>query len=419
MSIAQGINKVLSIAKQSALYSGSAPTSAQITAAGTSQIFRRETGVGKLSLASFANNEITTHQQSTGKQHGLRSASYALNGVLSAGTYSTLIGSLLRKLWAAPTLIGMTAIIGTITIAIPTSTTPWIGTISFASSLGLASGLKIGDVIRLTGTASNNGINLLITAITGTLITVVTLNNSPIIAEATIATGLVTITFVGKKTFAASTSQTQEYWMIEDYHSDITQSELYSDMVVSSVDLTLPASGNVTIANNFVGLNRSTTSSQKLISGTPATTSSILTAVQGDIVINGIVVANITGATIKMDCAAANMGGVLGTNFAPDIQRAVISVSGQVTAFYQDGILPGYFDNSTDVSIILVVAADNTKTSDFIAITLPSVIFDGDDKDDGLKGIVRTYPFTARRALTGGAGTINEQTIISIQDSLA
>lgn len=417
MGIAQGINKVLTFAKQSALLGGTVTTAA-ITAATGKQVMRRETGVGKLSVATFDNTEIATHQQSTGKKQGMRSASYTLSGLLSAGTYSNLMSSLVRRLWAAPTLTGMASIGTTFVITVPASTTPWIGVITLGSSLGLTSGLKIGDIIRLTGTASNNTKNLLITNLTATVINVTTLNNTTIVAES-LASATVSITFVGKKTFVPLTSHTQEYWLIEEWQADITQSELFCDMVVGSMDIGLPSSGNATVATNLAGLNRSTAATQQITAPTAASTSTVLTAIQGDVVINNVVVANITGATLKIDCGAAGMGGVIGTNFAPDIQRQVVSVSGQITAFYQDGILPGLFDAGSTVSVLLVVAADSTNTSEFVAFTLPAVIFDGDDKDDGQKGIVRTYPFTARIPTTGGAGVANEQTIISIQDSLA
>ena len=416
MPIAQGINKVLTFAKQAALLGGAITTTA-ITNSTLKQIMRRETGMGKLTMANFANTEITTYQQSTGKMHGLRSASYALSGLLSAGTYSTFFASILRRLFVAPTITGLSLISQAVTIAVGTPT--YTGTITVPSSLWLTSGLKIGDVIRISAGSTNNANkNLLITNMTALVLTVATLNNTLIAAES-LTTGTVTISVPGKKTFAPTTGQTQEYWMIEEWQGDINQSELYCDMVVGSMDISLPSSGNTTVATNLVGLNRSIAATQQITGGTVATTTSILTAVQGDVVVNNTVVANITGATLKIDCTAANMGGVIGTNISPDVQRGVISVTGQITAFYQDGVFPALFDASTVVSALLVVAADNTNGSDFVAFTLPQIIFDGDDKDDGQKGIVRTYPFTARMATSGGSGFSNEQTILSIQDSQA
>ena len=404
MGIAQGINKVLVFAKQTALGAAGSAASA------SKQTMRRETGVGKLAKATFANTELTTYQQSTGKTHGLRSASYALSGLLSPNTYSTLFASLLRKAFTATTSLTGLAL----TIA---------GTAGAYTATGtgfLTGGLKIGDVFRITTatglSADNLNKNFLISNVTATVITFSVINGT------TITTGsgtACTIAIPGKKCLAPLTGQTQEYWTIEEWQSDISQSELFTDMVMASADVALPSSGNATVALNLAGLNRVTGASQVLTTPTAVTTTPILTAVQGEIIVNGIAVANITGATIKIDCGAANMGGVIGTNFSPDIQRQVISVSGQITAFYQDGVFPGYFEAATPINVVIVVANDNTAASDFVSFSMSSVILDGDDKDDGQKGIIRTYPFTAKMNPNGGSALANDQTIITIQDSQA
>jgi hypothetical protein len=405
MSIAQGINKVLVFFKQTGL-----GVPGTVGAHVGSQAMRRETGMGKLAKANFANTEISTSQQSTGKQYGLRSASYALSGLLSPNTYSTLFASLLRKVFTATTsLTGLgLAISGT------------VGAYTATGTGFLVGGLKIGDVFRITvGTglaADNLNKNFLIINVTATVITFAVVNGSTVTAGTGTAC---TIAVPGKKVIAPITGQTQEYWTIEEWQSDISQSELFTDMVMASADIGLPSSGNTTCAFNLAGLNRVTGATQVLTAPAAVTTTPILTAVQGDIIVNGITVANITGATIKIDCAAANMGGVIGTNFSPDVQRQVISVSGQLTAFYQDGVFPGYFDNATPINVVIVVANDNTAASEFVSFSMSSVTLDGDDKDDGQKGIVRTYPFTAKMNPSGGAALANDQTIISIQDSLA
>ena len=64
MSIAQGINKKLTIRKQTGL---------GVVGAATAQVLRRETATFNLSKSTFENNEIAAHQQSTGITHGLRS----------------------------------------------------------------------------------------------------------------------------------------------------------------------------------------------------------------------------------------------------------------------------------------------------------------------------------------------------------
>ena len=135
MTIAKEINKAVTVYKQTGL---GVPRSGS-----GGQALRRETASGKLAVATYENNEITSHQQSTGKTHGGRSATFSLNGLLSGDTYSTLFGSILRGAFAA------TAAFTASTITISGSSALWTFTASIAAPLFLTNGLKIGDVIRL------------------------------------------------------------------------------------------------------------------------------------------------------------------------------------------------------------------------------------------------------------------------------
>ena len=167
---------------------------------------RRESSVSTLKIATFDNNELTSHQQSTGKTHGLRSVDSALNGVLSPGTYSKLIGSVLRK-----DFVAVTALAGLgLTVAVSGGNYTLTGT-----GLLVNAGFKIGDVIRITlGTglnADNLNKNLLITDITNLVITVRSLST-----VMTAGTGTAcTIALPGKKSWVpdglAGAVQTKDY----------------------------------------------------------------------------------------------------------------------------------------------------------------------------------------------------------------
>ena len=405
MTIAKEINKVLTVYKQTGL---GVPRSGS-----GGQALRRETSSGKLAVATYENNEITSHQQSTGKTHGGRSSTFTLNGLLSGNTYSTLFASILRGAFAATTPIASLSITITVPGGVPTLTA--------AAATFLTNGIKIGDVIRITaGTyanAVNRDNNLLVLSVSETVITGVTLNGSTMIAEGPIASS--TLTVVGKKLAAPITSQTSDYWTVEEYHADITRSELFTDAVFSSADVSIPASGNTTVAFNAVALDRTSSGAQVLTTPTAETTTEVLQGIKGAVIVQGAAVANVTGATIKIDGTVAPMGNVLGANVAPDVSRGVLKVSGQLTAFFENGTMSGYFDAATPISIAIVDAADETNNSEFISFVMSKVKLEGDDKDTAETGIVRTYPFTAEINGDGGAALENAKTILTIQDSLA
>lgn len=403
MAIAQGINKQVAIKKQTAL--GTAATGSG------GQILRREQSTNTLKKDTYANNEIASHQQSTGKTHGLRSVDAALNGVLSAGTYSTVIASVMRDDFTATTsLTGLALAVGGVLGAYTLTGT----------GLLVSGGFKIGDIIRITVATGLNADclnkNLLITNITNTVITVKTLNGS------TMTTGsgtACTLALPGKKSVVPITGHTKDYWTVEDWQSDISQSEVFSDVMFGKLDIGLPSTGNATFSVSGVGLNRTTGATRILTTPTGETASNPLAAINGILIVNGAAVTNITGVTLSIDGKAAGMGAVVGSNVAPDIQRGTIEVSGSFTALYQDATLSTLFDNATQVNLVAIIEDNSTASSDFVSFSMSNITLDGDGKDDGDKAIVRTYPFTARINMAGGIALANDQTIISVQDSLA
>ena len=402
MSIAQGISKITVFKKQTGL---------GVAASGTGgQIMRREKSEFKLEKDSFENNEIVQHQQSTGAIHGTRKVSGSLSGVVSPNTYSTLIASLLRKAFTAtPALTGLS-----ITLAgVP-------GAYTLTTTGLLAGGLKIGDVIRVTaGTGLNADVlnkNLLITALTDTVATVAVVNGSTM----TIGSGTAcTITVPGKKSLAPLTGHTNEYWTVEEWYSDLGKSELFTDVQPASIDIGLPSTGNATFSASFVGLDRTLADAQVLTTPTAATTTAVQTAVSGAILVAGVEVASVSSASVKIDGKVTPLGAVIGSNKSPDVQRGRISVSGSITAYFENSVLQSYFEAGTPINIVIVAANDETAASDFCAFNMSAVKLSSDSGDDGEKGIMRTYNFTAEMNSAGGSALANDMTIISVQDSQA
>lgn len=401
-SIAQGINKITVMKKQTGL---------GVPASGSGgQIMRREKSEFKLERDTFENNEIVQHQQSTGVVAGLRKVSGTISGVVSPNTYSAIIASLLRKAFTATT-----ALTG---LALTLAGTP--GAYTATGTGFLTGGLKVGDVFRITLATGLNANclnkNFLITAVTATVITFLVLNGSIITTGAGTAC---TITVPGKKSLAPLTGHSKEYWTVEEWYPDVVQSELFTDVVPATVDIGLPSTGNSTFSATFAGLNRTLGAAQILTTPTAATTTAVQTAVSGAILVNGVEVGNVSAASIKIDGTVGHVGSVIGSNVSPEIQRGRIKVSGSITAFYQDGAISALFDAASAVNIVVAACNDDSAASEFCAYSMSAVRFTGDAADDGEKGIVRTYPFTAEINAAGGAALSSDQTIISIQDSLA
>ena len=90
MAIGKGINKYSAFKKQ-----GSGLGTPESGSGST--LLRRVTTSGTAPRDFFESNEITDHHQSTGVSYGLKRSEYAANGLLSAGTFAELFGSILEQ----------------------------------------------------------------------------------------------------------------------------------------------------------------------------------------------------------------------------------------------------------------------------------------------------------------------------------
>lgn len=378
--------------------------------AGSAQLLRRVQSTLDLSKDTYESNEIRTDFQTADYRHGVRRVKGGINGELSAGTYKDFMAAALKRAFAA-----VTAITGaTVTIA---GSGPY--TVTRSAGSFLTDGVKVGDVIRLSvGTlnALNINKNLMVTALTATVATVITLNGSAMAAEGPITT--TTITVVGKKTFTPQTGHTDLSYSIEHFHSDITQSELFTGCKVAKISLGLPPTGMATIGFEFMGKDMTPAQAQYYTSPSAVTTTGNLSAVNGVVRLNDATVAILTGLSLTIDSPFTG-DPVVGSNTVPTLFPGKVGVSGQATVYFADETLRDVFVDETEVSLYLAFTADNTAASDFVAFSLPRIKLGGASKNDGQGGLVQTMPFKALFNSSGGTGIATEATTLSVQDSAA
>lgn len=403
--VASGILKQTAWKKQSGLGTPAAGASGKSA--------RRVTSIFKADRDTFENNEIVTHHMSTGVSYGLQTADGKIDGLLSAGTFSDFFASILERDFTA---VSPGAAAAATTVALVSGFTY---TITRGAGSWITDGLKLGNVVRITGAgihANNINKNLLIVALTALVCTVVVMNSTVMQAEGPIATYVLTV--VGKKTYTPLTGHTKDYYTVEEWYSDISKSETFNDCRVGSIAVGLPATGNATVSTDLVGLSRTLGVAQVLTSPT-LTTTAVMTAANGLIYVGGAVQSFATGIDFTISNAAENAGAVIGSNSGQDVTTGRISVSGTLTGQFDSTTLTALYNAETNTSIIVVTTADETATSDFVSFTMGRVKLTGDAPDDGEKVIVRTYPFTAEYQAAGGAGTANEQSLLAINDSAA
>ncbi|MCC7267881.1 MAG: hypothetical protein IT546_11145 [Caulobacteraceae bacterium] len=399
--MAQGIAKQLIYKKQSGL-------GTPATGSG-GQLLRRRTANFTLARDTYQNDEIASHQQSTGATAGIRRVTGRLSGLLSGATYADFFAAALRKAWAA------TSNLTGLSVTIAASGSDY--TVTRGSGDFLTGGIKVGDVVRLAAAGldpANAGKNLLVLGVTATVLTVRPLNGSAMVAEGPIST--TTLSVPGKKVWVPTSGHTDDWFTFEEFYSDLTKSELNTDVKTGQIQIGMPATGNVTVDIDFIGLNRTLNNSQQLTSPTAETSTDVATAVNGLVAVGGSVT-RITGAQVTINGGVNAGEAEVGANTIADVQRGRIQVTGQVTAKVTSTTLQALYDDQTPTSLILAAAADGTADADFVTLVMSKLKLFGDAADDGEKELIRTFPFTAEINGDGGANLANHQTILSIQDS--
>lgn len=383
------------------------------------QLLRRVQSTVDLSKEAYAANEKRTDFQIADYRHGVRRVQGQINGELSPKTYADLFGVLLKRDFA--TVSPITGLSVTIAGAGPTYT------ITRGAGDYLAGGVKVGDVIRLSGAgldAANSAKNLMVTDLTATVATVIVLNGSALVAEGPITS--TTVTVVGKKTFIPTTGHTDKSIAFEHWYSDITQSELFLGNKLAKATMSLPPSGLATVAFDVMGQDLANVTkrgnvaenAQYFTTPTAVTTTGALAAVNGILRVAGTTVATVTGLTVDIN---TNYTGdpVVGSNTLPQMFPGKVNVSGQFTAYFDSVALRDAFVNETEIDLLGVFTSDNSASADFVSVVMPRIKVGSANKDDGDGGLVQTFSFQALLNTAGGTGVKTEKTTFSMQDSAA
>jgi hypothetical protein len=382
------------------------------TASGA-QLLRRVDASFNLTKDVYESAEIRADLQTSDMRHGVRRVAGTINGELSPGSYAPYLAALVKREFA--TVTSITA--ASITVG---GTAPAY-TITRAAGSFLTDNIKIGHVVRLSAgvfNAANLNKNLFVTGVSALVLNVVVLNGTALVAEGPIASA--TILIPGKTTFIPLTGHTDKSFSVEEWFADIARSETFSGCKFNKASIQLPPTGMSTIALDVAGLDhgQAPSSTRYFTSPTAASSSGIFASVNGVLRVGGQTLASVTG--LNFDIESAFTGDpVVGSNTVPTQFAGRVKVSGQFTAYFEDGVLPAAFFGETELGLQVALTTSGAANADFISFSMSRVKLGGADKNDSEGGVVRTYNFTALLNSAGGSGTANDASTIAIQDSLA
>lgn len=381
MTIAGDLFQSVVFKKQSAL-----KTKADASGA---QVLRRVSSDLNLGRTLFESNEINPSQQLRDARLGVKAVAGTIEGELSPGTFQEPVASVLR---------GAFAISATSTTDVDVAVTGTTSTITLTSSAlseFITDGLRVGNIVRITGLANtgNNDNNIVIKSLTELVLVGVFLNGTLTVAES--SGSVFVITEVGKSVTTPTSSHLRDYYTIEHVYSDVIQSEQFVDSVFTGLTFGVTPDGMATISLPVMALDLDTSTSAYFTNPTDATTSGITAGPNGLVFINGVAQAAVTGVSdITVDGQYVPQD-VIGTTIGPDIMPGVLKVTGTLTALFQDATERDLFLGETEVSVLLVMPVDDTDTSDFVAITIPRIKFSDAAKSVSNNALLQTMPFQA------------------------
>ena len=399
-TIATGINNKVAYKKETAWGELPANTGAKY--------LRRVSADFNLTKETYQSEEMRLDYQVADFRHGVRRAEGSLNGEFSAGSYADFFAAAVRKDFAAVTL-------PTASVSVTVNS----GTYKLVRTTGsfITDGWKVGMVVRCAGltTVADNGKNLVVAAVSALDVTVVPLDGSVLTAQGTAASA--TFTVPGKVTYAPLSGHTDNSFTVEQWFSDIAQSEVYTGMKINSVGVSIPATGMTTVDFSFMGKDLTKTgTTQYFTSPTAAGATGIFAGVNGVVLYNGVSVAVITDASVNINSDMTDAV-VLGSNSIADVFEGRITVDGSMSVYFQDATFRDVFKDEVEVSIVFALTANNAKDSDFATISLPRVKLGSFTKADSMDGVIASCDFTALLQGTNTAG--KETTTVMIQDSAA
>jgi len=402
MAIAKRANKLL-IAKRQ-------PAKGTLAIPGTGgQVIRRDTSTFDRAKESYTTeSEQTSRKQLMSSRHGAVTVNGSLSALYSPGTFADFFAALLmREFTAIPNIVN-----ATITVA---GTGP---TYTFQRTIGswLADGAKIGRVIRPTlGLAAGSWRNYLIVGVTALILTVIPLNRKAPTAQSAIAG--VTFTFPGGITFVPETGHTDIYYTFEEWFPEVPRSQRNQDCKAASVNVRLPGSGNAGVDWTFLGLDQSKDVSRYFTTPAGETTTGVMVAAGGALIVNGVRRGTVTDLTFNLDGRGAVADPVVGDVIRPDVFTGKLMASGSFTAYYDTAEIPDLYDDEVETSIVSALAASNADTADFNTFSMHKVKLNSSTPDDVETGLKRTYNFVALFNDLGGPLLVANATTIELQDS--
>jgi hypothetical protein len=376
-----------------------AQTALGAQASGTGAAILRTTGGagGRLTKAAVESQEISHDAMSTRGRHGTQKTTGTYTAETSIGSFDDILEAVMRGAWeAALTITEATGGMSSATLAVGAST------ITASAGSWITSGLRVGDVMRLTAgfVAGNLNRNLRITGLTATVVTVaetLTVEAGPLSTYTVVRKGQKLIN-------PAAGSIVKPYFTVEEHEIDIDGSEVFTDCQWGSLRFQMQPNGLLTIEPTWVGtgqMETKTAGDSPFFTSPSETTSVPLAVLDASLLLGGAAVVDLTSFDLTID-NQLTAPDVAASKFAPDVFDGQQMVGMNLTALRQDLAKVADFLDETVLSLQLLAVENEAEPKDFLSIYVPNFTLGSVDKSALSKqGGPRTQTFSVAPALVG------------------
>jgi hypothetical protein len=337
----------------------------------------------KMTKAVTESNEVRADGMRSRGRHGIQKATGAWNHQMSLGSCEPIIEAIMRDTYSAADLaITEASVLGGSAAA--TSITTGANSIVAAAGSWITQGLRVNDIIRLTGQATsttNNSKNIRITGLTALIITTA----ETLVVNATPDTSF-TVTRSGKKLIQYSAGVLVPRWYTaEDYEGDSDGTEVATDFVWTNGKVHMAPNGILHFDPGGIGTGQFQTltgASAPLFTSPTLNTAVPLSVVDATIRLNGVDLVELSSFDLTMDIGgvAPETFGSGAQKYSPAVFTGQMGINISMTALRKDFARVANFV-AEDVLTLHVMAVENeSEPKDFIAFSLTNFTFGGVDK---------------------------------------
>jgi hypothetical protein len=339
------------------------------------QEWERSGGSLSLQKETYTTANIRSDRQTAYMRHGVRSAAGQLAADLATGAHTDFFELTFMNDWVD----GVTAS-GSYTVASGEVT----------ATAGTFNVLDVGDVVEYTAGAQTIIARVSNKALNGSSVMLIPLDEADDIAD--VSSGTVGLEVLGATLKNGKLGKSATF---ETYYPEIAGDKYKraTGVMVGSAEIALPPTGLATVSYTMDGRNSTKSSTAISSTVTPPVLGSLLAAVNGAALVNGVPMALITDLSLSVDNALSGRP-VVGSNFRAQIFPGKLGITGNLTVYLENLDFEGYFDDEEEISIVVYLAGDTEGS--FLQITIPRVKLSSSEVTaDGEDGATIQCAFTA------------------------